>query len=92
MNKCTPLGKAPYETTSVCEIWELDPPYEGHTRVLTSMACNYGGLLGMGDWITETNLYECDEDGEVPDWDKALCSMEECHSGTELLNRLGYEG
>jgi hypothetical protein len=85
------LGKPPYEAVSYCEMWRLDPPYKGHTLVLTSTANNNHGLLGLGDWVEETRLYACDKDGEVPDWDRPMYIGEDFPSGGMLLVDLGYK-
>lgn len=85
------LGKPPYDTVSYCLMWQLDPPYQGHTLVLSSTANNGHGLLGLGDWVEETRLFECDEDGEVPDWDEALYIGEGFPGGAMLLDDLGYK-
>ena len=86
----TKIGSPPYETASHCVLWKLDPSYQGHSMVLTSMAYNGGGLMGMGEHIWETNLYGCDDEGEVSNWHNPLVTKENCCSGEELLTSLGY--
>lgn len=86
------VGKPPYDTISDCVMWSMSPPYDGkYPLVMTSTACNHGGLMGFGDWWWETALFPCNEQGDVDDWTEPLKTMEECNSGAEFMIKLGRE-
>jgi hypothetical protein len=86
----TLIGPPPYDVIGSCNVWEVEPPIAGSSLVITSTVNNGGGLMGMGENITVTALFPCDQEHEVADWANPTESEEDVHSGHELLHDLGY--
>lgn len=69
------------------QVYRLDPPYEGHEYVVSSVS---NPIFKQSVGRDDTDLFSCDKEGAT-DFGSPIYGCQDCADCDEPLRRLGYK-